>query len=154
MKKPTTSTSKAQPKRRLGGAAKPIAQAERLIDTRIAELSRAADGGAWRGQVLALVRSLIRQTIPDVAEQWKWGVPVWAHPAGGIICTGESYKKAVKLTFAQGAKVQDPHGLFNASLDGHTRRAIDIHEGQRLNERAFKALVRAAAKVSRRPMKP
>jgi hypothetical protein len=109
----------------------------RLIDTRIKELDD------WRGKTLSHVRTLIRQADPDVVEEWKWrGVPVWEHD--GIICTGETYKSAVKLTFAKGAALEDPSGLFNASLDGNTRRAIDIHEGHDVDEKAFKTLIRAA----------
>jgi hypothetical protein len=109
----------------------------RLIDGRIKEL------GDWRGETLARVRSLIREACPDVVEEWKWrGVPVWEH--AGIICTGETYKAAVKLTFARGAVLADPSGLFNSSLEGNVRRAIDIHEGEKLNEKALKALIRAA----------
>jgi hypothetical protein len=112
-----------------------------LIDERIAEL------GDWRGKVLARVRRLVRQAVPDVVEEWKWrGVPVWSHE--GIICTGETYKTAVKLTFAKGASLDDPARLFNASLDGNVRRAIDLHEGEKLDEKAFKALVRAAAALN------
>ena len=107
-----------------------------LIDARIAEL---AD---WRGETLARVRSLIREADPGVAEEWKWGIPVWSHD--GIICTGETYKKAVKLTFARGAALEDPSGLFNSSLEGKVRRAIDIHEGGKIDEEALKALIRAA----------
>src|ERR1700761_5032743 len=108
-----------------------------LIDGRIKEL------GDWRGETLAHVRSLIKQACPDVVEAWKWrGVPVWGH--AGIICTGETYKAVVKLTFANGASLADPSGLFNSSLEGNMRRAIDIHENDKLNERALKALVRAA----------
>jgi hypothetical protein len=108
-----------------------------LIDARIEEL------GDWRGETLARVRGLIKQADPEVVEEWKWrGVPVWYH--GGMICTGESYKKAVKVTFAKGASVEDPAGLFNSSLEGNTRRAIDFHEGDEIEEKAFKALVRAA----------
>ena len=107
-----------------------------LIDARIAEL---AD---WRGATLARVRDVIRQADPGVVEEWKWNVPVWSH--GGILCTGETYKKAVKLTFARGAALDDPAGLFNSSLDGNTRRAIDIHEGQEIDAGALQALVRAA----------
>jgi|SRR5581483_8457711 len=113
----------------------------RLIDGRIREL------GDWRGDMLARVRALIRQAVPDVVEEWKWrGVPVWEH--GGIICTGETYKSAVKLTFAKGAKLQDPAGLFNSSLEGNVRRAIDIHEGEKLDEKAFKILIREAAALN------
>src|SRR5271167_4366722 len=108
-----------------------------LIDARIKEL------GNWRGETLARVRSLIKQADPEVIEEWKWrGVPVWEH--AGIICTGETYKNVVKLTFARGASLEDPSGLFNSSLEGNTRRAIDIHEGDKINERALKNLVRAA----------
>jgi hypothetical protein len=109
----------------------------RLIDARIAEL------GDWRGETLARVRRLITQAHPDVIEEWKWGGPVWSH--AGVICTGETYKKAVKLTFAKGAAVEDPSGLFNSSLEGNTRRAIDLHEGDEIDEAALQALVRAAA---------
>lgn len=119
-----------------------------LIDGRIQEL------GDWRGEMLARLRSLIRQADPDIVEEWKWrGVPVWSN--AGIICTGETYKATVKLTFARGASLDDPAGLFNASLDGNTRRAIDLHEGDDIDEKALKALVRAAiahnrSKVRRR----
>jgi hypothetical protein len=110
----------------------------RLIDARIKDL------GDWRGETLARVRSFIKEACPDVVEEWKWrGVPVWEH--SGIICTGETYKAVVKLTFANGAALEDPSGLFNSSLEGNTRRAIDIHEGDKINERALKNLVRAAA---------
>ena len=108
------------------------------IDARIAEL------GDWRGELLARLRGLIKQALPDVVEEWKWrGVPVWYR--GGMICTGESYKKAVKLTFLRGAALPDPTGLFNASLDGNARRAIDFAEGTEVDEAAFKDLIRAAA---------
>jgi hypothetical protein len=114
----------------------------RLIDARIKEL------GDWRGQMLARVRTLIKQEIPEVVEEWKWrGVPVWYH--NGMICTGETYKSAVKLTFAKGASLRDPQGLFNASLDGKVRRAIDIHENDQVDEDAFKTLVRAAAALNK-----
>jgi hypothetical protein len=114
----------------------------RLIDARIREL------GDWRGKMLAHVRALIKQAVPEVVEEWKWrGVPVWSHD--GIICTGETYKSVVKLTFAKGASLGDPKGLFNSSLEGNTRRAIDIHEGDELNEDAFKTLTRAAAALNR-----
>ena len=118
---------------------KPVAadDAGALISARIAEL------GDWRGEVLARVRALVREAEPEVVEQWKWrGVPVWSR--GGILCTGETYKQVVKLTFARGATLEDPAGLFNASLEGTTRRAIDIHEGEVLDEAAFRALIRAA----------
>jgi hypothetical protein len=109
----------------------------RLIDARIKEL------GDWRGKTLARVRALIKQADPEVVEEWKWrGVPVWYHD--GMICTGETYKSAVKLTFAKGAALKDPSGLFNSSLEGNVRRAIDIHEIDELDEDAFKALIRAA----------
>jgi hypothetical protein len=112
-----------------------------LIDTRIAELDD------WRGETLARVRRLVKQADPDVVEEWKWrGVPVWSHD--GIICTGETYKKVVKLTFAKGASLEDPSGLFNSSLEGNTRRAIDIHEGEAIDENALKALVRAAVALN------
>jgi len=118
---------------------KPVAadDAGALISARIAEL------GDWRGEMLAQVRALVREAEPEVVEQWKWrGVPVWSR--GGILCTGETYKQVVKLTFARGAALEDPAGLFNASLEGSTRRAIDIHEGEVLDEAAFRALIRAA----------
>ncbi len=121
----------------------------RLIDARIKEL------GDWRGETLARLRSLIRQADPEVVEEWKWrGVPVWSH--AGIICTGETYRSVVKMTFARGASLDDPSGLFNSSLEGNTRRAIDIHEGDRIDEKALKALVRAAVvlNTSARPGRP
>jgi len=112
-----------------------------LIDARIREL------GDWRGETLARVRFLIKQAEPDVVEEWKWrGVPVWERD--GIICTGETYKAAVKLTFAKGASLEDPSGLFNSSLDGNTRRAIDFHEGDKIDEEALKALIRAAVALN------
>ncbi|PTN48715.1 hypothetical protein DAI43_28360, partial [Achromobacter xylosoxidans] len=114
--------------------------ASTLIDARIRELDD------WRGQTLARVRAIIRQADPGVVEEWKWRVPVWSHD--GIICTGEAYKSAVKLTFAKGAALEDPSGLFNASLDGNTRRAIDIREGETLDETALAALIRAAAALN------
>jgi hypothetical protein len=111
----------------------------RLIDVRIEELDD------WRGAMLSRLRALIKQADPDVVEEWKWrGVPVWSHD--GIICTGETYKSVVKLTFMNGAALEDPSGLFNSSLEGNTRRAIDIHEGDAIDEKAFKALIRAAVK--------
>jgi hypothetical protein len=113
----------------------------RMIDARIKEL------GDWRGEVLARVRSIIRQADPDVVEEWKWrGVPVWEHD--GIICTGETYKAIVKMTFARGASLDDPSGLFNSSLEGNTRRAFDIHEGDRIDEKALKALIRDAVALN------
>jgi hypothetical protein len=115
--------------------------ASELISRRIAEL------GDWRGQTLKRMRQLIKGADPDVVEEWKWmGTPVWSH--AGIICTGESYKNAVKLTFAKGASLKDPAGLFNSSLDGNVRRAIDIHEGEEVNESAFKALVLQAVALN------
>ena len=116
----------------------------RLIDARIDELDD------WRGEVLSRVRALIKRADPDVVEEWKWrGVPVWSHD--GILCTGETYKAVVKLTFAKGASLRDPSRLFNASLEGNTRRAIDIHEGEEIDEGAFKALIRAAAAMNGTP---
>jgi hypothetical protein len=113
-----------------------------LIDARIAEL------GDWRGETLSRVRALIKQAEPEVVEEWKWrGVPVWY--CNGMICTGETYKGAVKLTFAKGASLEDPSGLFNASLDGNTRRAIDLHEGDAMDENAFRTLIRAAVELNR-----
>jgi hypothetical protein len=112
-----------------------------LIDARIKEL------GDWRGEMLARIRKLIKQADPDVVEEWKWrGVPVWYHD--GMICTGETHKSVVKMTFAKGASLEDPSGLFNASLDGNTRRAIDFHEGDEVNEKALKALIRAAVELN------
>ena len=114
----------------------------RLIDRRIEEL------GDWRGEMLARIRALIKQAEPGVTEEWKWrGVPVWYHD--GMICTGETYKNAVKVTFAKGAQLEDPATLFNSSLEGNVRRAIDLHEGDTINGAAFKALVRAAAALNR-----
>jgi hypothetical protein len=115
--------------------------ASRLIDERIRDL------GDWRGETLARMRGLILEADPEMTEEWKWmGTPVWSRD--GIVCTGESYKKVVKLTFAQGAKVPDPSGLFNSSLEGNTRRAIDIHEGETVDAGAFKALVKAAVDLN------
>jgi hypothetical protein len=112
-----------------------------LIDARIRDLPD------WRGETLARVRALIKQADPEVVEEWKWrGVPVWSH--SGIICTGETYKNVVKLTFAKGASLEDPSGLFNSSLEGNTRRAIDIHEGDELDETALQALIRAAVALN------
>jgi hypothetical protein len=128
------------------------ASASELIDARIENL------GDWRGETLARVRALIKAADPEVVEEWKWrGVPVWSH--AGILCTGETYKAVVKLTFAKGASVADPAGLFNSSLEGNTRRAIDIHEGDKIDEAALKALIRAAvalntARPARSPKKP
>jgi len=110
--------------------------AAELISKRIAELQD------WRGDTLARMRKLIKQADPDVVEEWKWAIPVWSHD--GIICTGETYKSVVKLTFAKGASLADPKALFNSSLEGNTRRAIDLHEGEEIKEAAFKTLIRAA----------
>jgi hypothetical protein len=135
-----------------GASEDPSASASDLISNRIAEL------GDWRGETLSRMRMLIKKADPDVVEEWKWmGTPIWSHD--GIICTGESYKKIVKLTFAKGASLEDPKGLFNSSLEGNVRRAIDIQEGEKVNEAAFKALVREAialntaakAKPSKKP---
>jgi hypothetical protein len=113
----------------------------RLIDARIKELDD------WRGKTLSRVRALIKQADPEVVEEWKWrGVPVWSH--NGIICTGETYKSVVKLTFLKGASLKDPSGLFNSSLEGNARRAIDLHEGDEIDDNAFKALIRAAAALN------
>ena len=111
-----------------------------LIDQRIAEL------GDWRGETLARIRALVKEADPEVVEEWKWRNPVWSHD--GIICTGESYKEKVKLTFAKGASLEDPAGLFNSSLGGNTRRAIDIGEGEEIDGEALKALIRAAAELN------
>src|SRR3954454_6543071 len=114
----------------------------RLIDARIQELND------WRGKTLSHVRALIKQAAPEVVEEWKWrGVPVWSHD--GLICTGETYKSVVKMTFAKGAALKDPSGLFNSSLDGNTRRAIDFHEGEKIDDEALKALVRAAVTLNK-----
>ncbi len=115
--------------------------ASQLIDARIKELSD------WRGETLARIRALIKQADPEVVEEWKWrGVPVWEH--NGIICTGETYKAVVKMTFAKGASLEDPSGLFNSSLEGNTRRAIDIHQGEEVDEKALKALILAAVALN------
>jgi len=116
----------------------------RLIDARIKEM------GDWRGEVLSRIRSLIKEADPGIVEEWKWrGVPVWCHD--GMICTGETYKSVVKVTFAKGAQLKDPSGLFNSSLEGNVRRAIDFHEGEKLDEPAFKALVRNAVALNASP---
>ena len=118
-----------------------------LIDARIKEL------GDWRGQMLSRLRTLVKEADPEVIEEWKWrGVPVWSHE--GLICTGETYKNIVKMTFAKGAALKDPSGLFNASLEGNTRRAIDFHEGAKINEEALKALIRAAVTLNKSKQKP
>jgi hypothetical protein len=149
MKKATTTVKKTK-----GGSTegKRGESPSRLIDAKVNELSD------WRGETLARIRALIKQADPEVVEEWKWGgVPVWSH--AGIICTGETYKSAVKMTFAKGASLEDPAGLFNSSLEGNTRRAIDVHEGDKIDEKALKALIRAAvalntsARASIRPQK-
>ncbi|QPF93233.1 DUF1801 domain-containing protein [Bradyrhizobium commune] len=123
------------------------ASPSKLIDGRIREL------GDWRGEMLGRIRGLIKQADPDVVEEWKWrGVPVWEHD--GIICTGETYKAVVKMTFAKGAALEDPAGLFNSGLDGNVRRAIDIREGEKINEKALKALIRAAVELNASKKKP
>jgi hypothetical protein len=135
----STPNKPAQPARKAAVARGAPSQ---LIDARIKEL------GDWRGNTLARVRALIKQADPEVVEEWKWrGVPVWEHD--GIICTGESYKAVVKLTFAKGASLKDPSRLFNSSLEGNTRRAIDLHEGDEIDEHAFKTLIRAAVALNR-----
>jgi hypothetical protein len=125
-------------------AATPVKKSDspaRLIDERVKEL------GDWRGEMLARIRALIKQADPEVVEEWKWrGVPVWSH--AGIICTGETYKAVVKMTFAKGAALEDPSRLFNSSLEGNTRRAIDFHEGDKIDEKALKALIRAAVALN------
>ena len=120
---------------------RPGESASKFIDARIKEL------GDWRGKTLGRLRVLIKEADPEVVEEWKWAVPVWSRD--GIICTGETYKRAVKLTFAKGASVKDPAKLFNSSLEGNTRRAIDFQEGAAIDEKAFKALIRAAVAVNR-----
>lgn len=142
MKKATTTTKKSDSKGREEGDSP-----SQLIDARIKEL------GDWRGETLARVRALIKQADPEVVEEWKWrGVPVWSH--AGIICTGETYKSVVKMTFAKGASLEDPSGLFNSSLDGNTRRAIDIHENDKIDGKALKALIRAAIALNTAKKKP
>ena len=123
------------------GATSEGQSASDLISKRIADL------GDWRGDTLKRMRKLIKEADPDVIEEWKWNIPVWSHD--GIISTGESYKNAVKLTFAKGASLKDPARLFNSSLEGNVRRAIDLHEGEKINEKAFKTLVRAAVSLNR-----
>jgi len=142
MKKAATAMKKSAPKEAKGGGSP-----ARQIDARIKEL------GDWRGETLARVRALIKEADPEVVEEWKWrGVPVWEHD--GIICTGETYKAVVKLTFAKGASLKDPSGLFNSSLDGNVRRAIDIPEGAKINEKALKALILAAVSLNTSKKKP
>jgi hypothetical protein len=115
--------------------------ASRLIDARIKEL------GDWRGQMLGRLRALVKEADPEVVEEWKWSIPVWSHE--GLICTGETYKKIVKMTFAKGASLKDPSGLFNSSLEGNTRRAIDFREGATIDEAALKTLIRAAVTLNK-----
>jgi hypothetical protein len=138
MKKATTTMKKRKSGSEKGkGGESP----SNLIDARIEELSD------WRGETLARVRSLIKEADPEVIEEWKWrGVPVWSH--AGMICTGETYKNVVKMTFVKGASLEDPSGLFNSSLEGNTRRAIDFHEGDKIDEKALKALIRAAVALN------
>jgi len=154
MKKPSsrksaaksTSSKKTGAKAKSGVSERDLGQpASQLIDQRILDL------GGWRGETLARMRALILEADPEMTEEWKWGTPVWSHQ--GIVCTGEAYKKAVKLTFARGASIPDPSRLFNSSLEGNTRRAIDIHEGEKVDARAFKALVKAAVDHNRSPAK-
>jgi hypothetical protein len=129
--------SMSSPKKDTGGGDSP----SQLIDARIEEL------GDWRGEMLARIRRLIKQADPDVVEEWKWrGVPTWYHD--GMLCTGETYKAVVKVTFAKGASLHDPSGLFNSSLEGNVRRAIDFHEGEKMEEKAFTALIRAAVALN------
>jgi hypothetical protein len=138
MKKATTTMKKTKNGSKEGKGGDSPSQ---LIDARIEEL------GDWRGETLARVRTLVKQADPEVVEEWKWrGVPVWYH--AGIICTGETYKKVVKMTFAKGASLEDPAGLFNSSLEGNTRRAIDFHEGDEIDEKALKELIRAAVALN------
>jgi hypothetical protein len=133
------SVSRRKPKGRKRGSQKGKSPS-RMIDERIKELDD------WRGKMLARLRTLIKQADPEVVEEWKWGIPVWSHD--GLICTGETYKNVVKMTFAKGAALEDPSGLFNSSLDGNTRRAIDFHEGEKIDEKALKALIRAAVTLN------
>ena len=137
MKKATTTMKKSKSGSKEGKGDSP----SQLIDARIEELDD------WRGEMLARLRALIKQADPEVVEEWKWrGVPVWSH--AGMICTGETYKNVVKMTFAKGASLEDPSGLFNSSLEGNTRRAIDFHEGDKIDEKALKALIRAAVALN------
>ena len=132
----------------------PVESASARIDEKIKELSYGPGGGDWRGKTLAKVRGIIHEADPEILEEWKWaklkspGTPVFSH--AGIVCTGETYKNVVKMTFAKGAALQDPSGLFNSSLDGNVRRAIDIHEGDNINEPALKDLIRAAVALNLR----
>lgn len=139
--KPRPAAKPRSARKRSGTGSGSDASPSRLIDARIQEL------GDWRGETLARLRALVHQADPDIVEEWKWrGVPVWSH--AGIVCTGETYKNAVKMTFAKGAALKDPAGLFNASLDGHTRRAIDFHQGKPIDERALKALIQDAVRLN------
>jgi len=140
--KPRKSATKPKSPPKAGATRKP---ASRLIDQRIRDLE------GWRGETLARMRALILEADPEMTEEWKWGTPVWSHD--GIVCTGEAYKKVVKLTFARGARVPDPSRLFNSSLEGNTRRAIDIQEGEKVDARAFKVLVKAAVAQNGPPAK-
>ncbi|HVO97684.1 MAG TPA: DUF1801 domain-containing protein [Bryobacteraceae bacterium] len=125
----------------------PVESASAFIDEKIRELSCQPGGGSWRGKTLAKVRQIIHEADPEIVEEWKWrGTPVWSH--GGIVCTGETYKNVVKMTFAKGARLKDPSGQFNSSLDGNVRRAIDIHEGDKVDEAALKDLIRAAVALN------
>jgi hypothetical protein len=139
---PRKSARKSKSPPTAGATGKP---ASRLIDQRIREL------GGWRGETLARMRALIRDADPEMTEEWKWSTPVWSHH--GLVCTGEAYTKVVKLTFARGASIPDPSRLFNSSLEGNTRRAIDIHEGEKVDAGAFKALVKAAVAQNGPPAK-
>jgi hypothetical protein len=139
-KKVESATGKSAPSKSAPSKSGLTQSASKLIDARIEELSD------WRGEMLARLRALIRQADPEVVEEWKWGIPVWSHD--GIICTGETYKKAVKMTFAKGAFLDDPAGLFNSSLGGRVRRAIDFKEGEKVNEKELKTLIRAAAALN------
>jgi hypothetical protein len=137
-RKKTTELKAGSPKKKSGPP--PGKSPSQMIDERIKELDD------WRGETLSQLRKLIKQADPDVVEEWKWSVPVWSHD--GLICTGETYKKAVKMTFAKGASLDDPSHLFNSSLEGNTRRAIDFHEGEKIDEKALKALIRAAVALN------
>jgi hypothetical protein len=125
----------------------PVKSASAFIDEKIKELSCQPGGGNWRGKTLAKLRAIIREADAEIVEEWKWmGTPVWSH--GGIVCTGETYKNVVKMTFAKGAALKDPARLFNSSLDGNVRRAVDIHEGEKIDEAALKDLIRAAVALN------
>ena len=137
---PNVNPRKRASSAKANSASKADKTASQLIDERIEEL------GDWRGKMLSQIRALIKQADPDVMEEWKWSVPVWSHD--GLICTGESYKSVVKMTFANGAALEDPSGLFNSSLEGNTRRAIDFHEGEKIDKEALKALIRAAVTLN------